>query len=114
MGFKQNLVSFFGGQNRRQEKREQEKEEEKKRKRKRRTGEEEKPSKKVWKLTLSMDSSMDLMVLYGILGNFMSFKPRVLIGFHPNPKILESKWVKPHMEQDKYGILPFGLDSWLI
>ena len=39
--------------------------------------------------------SMDLMVLYGILGNLMSFKPRVLIGFHPNPKILERKWVKP-------------------
>ena len=39
--------------------------------------------------------SKDIMVLYGILGNFMSFKPRVLIGFHHNPKILESKWVKP-------------------
>ena len=35
--------------------------------------------------------SKDLMVLYGFLGIFMSSKPRVLIGFHPNPKILESK-----------------------
>ena len=54
--------------------------------------------------------SKDLMVLYGILGNFMSFKPRVLIGIHPNPKILESKWVKPQMVQEKHGILPLRLD----
>ena len=43
MGFKQNLVSFLGGQNRREEKREEEEEEEKK---KRRTGEAK--AKKVW------------------------------------------------------------------
>ena len=56
--------------------------------------------------------SKDLMVLYGILGNFMSFKPRVLIGFHHNPKILESKWVKPQMVQEKHEILHLRLDSW--
>ena len=43
MGFKQNLVSFLGGQNRRDEKREEEEEEEKK---KRRRGEAK--AKKVW------------------------------------------------------------------
>ena len=43
MGFKQNLVSFLGGQNRREEKREEEEEEEKK---KRRRGEAK--AKKVW------------------------------------------------------------------
>ena len=43
MGFKQNLVSFLGGQNHREEKREEEEEEEKK---KRRRGEAK--AKKVW------------------------------------------------------------------
>ena len=43
MGFKKNLVSYLGGQNRREEKREEEEEEEKK---KRRRGEAK--AKKVW------------------------------------------------------------------
>ena len=48
--------------------------------------------------------SKDLMVLYGILGNFMSFKLRVLIGFHHNPKKFlrvcgqNPKWYKKNME----------------
>ena len=55
----------------------------------------------------------DLMVLYGILGNFTSLKPRVLIRFHHNPNIHENKWVKPQMVQEKRGILPLRLDSWV-
>ena len=31
-------------------------------------------------------------------------KPRVLLGFHPNPKIMEIKVGKSHKEQDEYGI----------
>ena len=77
-----NLVSFGGEQNHRERR-------EKGRRRRRGIGrgEEEKPSKKVWKLTLSMDfydfwygfymESKDIMVLYGVLGIFMSPKPRV-------------------------------------
>ena len=45
MGFKQNLVSFLGGQNRREEKREEEEEEEEEKKKRRRG---EAKAKKVW------------------------------------------------------------------
>ena len=44
----------------------------------------------VWKLTLIMNSmrfGMDLWVCMMIILP----KPRVLLGFHPNPKIMESK-----------------------
>ena len=30
-------------------------------------------------------------------------KPRVLLGFHPNPKFMEIKVGKSHKEQDEYG-----------
>ena len=42
-------------------------------------------------LTLDMNSSMNHMGFYGILEKFMSSKPRVLLGFYPNPIIMESK-----------------------
>ena len=32
-----------------------------------------------------------IWILYGILEKFMSSQPRVLLGFHINPKIMESK-----------------------
>ena len=44
---------------------------------------------------------MELMNLYGIMciltmvGTSMVFKSRVLLGFHPNPRINESKVGKP-------------------
>ena len=37
---------------------------------------------------------------------------RVLIGFHPNLKIIESKVGKTPNVQEKHGILPLRLDSW--
>ena len=40
----------------------------------------------------------------------MSSKPRVLLGFHPNPKIMESKVGKTPYVQEKHGILPLRLD----
>ena len=43
----------------------------------------------------------------------MVFKPRVLIEFHSHFRFLKLGLVKPHMEQDEYGILPLRLDSWL-
>ena len=42
----------------------------------------------------------------------MVFKPRVLLGFHPNPRLLESKVGKTLNGTRKYGILPLRLDSW--
>ena len=94
-----------------EEKREGEKKKKRKRKRRRREAKQKGMDFYDFWYGFYMESK-DLMVLYGILGNFMSFKPRVLIGFHPNPKILESKWVKPQMVQEKLGILPLRLDSW--
>ena len=39
---------------------------------------------------------------------------RVLIGFHPNPKIIERKVGKtPNGTRKKHGILPLRLDSWI-
>ena len=48
------------------------------------------------------------------MGFLMAFDffSRVLIGFHPNPKIIESKVGKTPNVQEKHGILPLGLDSW--
>ena len=72
-------------------------EEERKKKKRRREGVEIKPSKpKVWKLTLIMNPmrfGMDLwhcrIIIFPKLG--------VLLGFHLNPKIMESKMGKtPH------------------
>ena len=94
-----------------EEKREGEKKKKRKRKRRRREAKQKGMDFYDFWYGFYMESK-DLMVLYGILGNFMSFKPRVLIGFHPNPNILESKWVKPQMVQEKHGILPLRLDSW--
>ena len=79
------LVSFRRGTNREGEKREEEK-----RKKKKRRREGERSSKKVWKLTLIMNSmrfGMDLWVCMMII----LLKPRVLLGFHLSPKIMESK-----------------------
>ena len=64
----------------------EEEEEEKKRKKE----DSSQDQAKVWKLTLIMDSmrfGMDLWVCMMI--NLL--KPRVLLGFHLNPKIMESK-----------------------
>ena len=95
------LVSLRRGENREREKREEEK---RKKKKRRREGVEIKPSKpKVWKLTLIMNPmrfGMDLwlcrIIIFPKLG--------VLLGFHLNPKIMESKvgknptWHKMVME----------------
>ena len=77
---------------------EEEEEEEKKKRR-----EEENQAKKVWnfgvfvwKLTLIMNSmrfGMDLWVCMMII----LLKPRVLLGFHLSPKIIESKVGKTHI-----------------
>ena len=41
---------------------------------------------------------------YGICMIIILPKPRVLLEFHPNPKIMEIKVGKSHKEQDEYGI----------
>ena len=46
--------------------------------------------------------------------NIRSPKARVLLEFILTLDLLNLGLVKPHMEQGRYGILPFGLDSWLI
>ena len=80
-----NLVSKEGKNGEGQEKRE------KKRKRERRRKEEKKKGRSkrygfydFW-FGYYMESE-DLMVLNGILGNFMSSKPRVLLGIDPNSR----------------------------
>ena len=65
--------------------REEEEEEEKKK-----TREGESQAKKVWKLTLIMDSMRFGMDLWFCMIIFLP-KPRVLLGFHPNPITMESK-----------------------
>ena len=45
--------------------------------------------------------------MYGILEKFMSSKPRVLLGFLPNPKILKSKLGKTLNDTRKVGNPPF-------
>ena len=77
-----------------EEKREGEKKKKRKRKRRRREAKQKGMDFYDFWYGFYMESK-DLMIFYGILWNFMGFKPRVLIGFHPNPKILENKWVKP-------------------
>ena len=75
------MVSHFERPNHRErreeEKREEEEEEEKKKRR-----EEEREIKKVWKLTLSMDSSMDRMELCIDLYGYMIFV-WILVRFCP-------------------------------
>ena len=45
----------------------------------------------------SLDFLWKLLILYGIMYNWtmvgisMVFKPRALLGFHPNPRFLESR-----------------------
>ena len=65
--------------------REEEEEEEKKKRR-----EEESQAKKVWRLTLIMDSMRFGMDLWFCMIIILP-KPRVFLGFHPNPIIMESK-----------------------
>ena len=66
------------------------KEEKRKRKKKKRRRGGGRSSKKVWKITLIMNYmrfGMDLWVCMMII----LLKPRVLLGFHLNPTIMESK-----------------------
>ena len=84
-----NLVSKRGRtverERREEEKREKEEEEEKKRKMKRRRREEEvKPRLKRYGTTKLEYESLVCMI-------FILPKPRVLLGFHPKPLIMESK-----------------------
>ena len=48
----------------------------------------------------------------GFLLAFDFFFSRVLIGFHPNPKIIESRVGKTPNVREKHRILPLRLDSW--
>ena len=69
--------------------------EKKERRRRRGRGREEeekkkRSSKKVWKLTLIMNSMRFGMDLWFCMIIILP-KPRVLLGFHLNPKIMESK-----------------------
>ena len=93
------MVSFWGRKNGGEE------EEERKEKKKKKKEEEEA------KLRYgSYGFCMELMNLYGIMciltmvGTSMVSKPRFLLGFHPNPRINESKvgknpkWYKKNME----------------
>ena len=41
-------------------------------------------------------------------------KPKVLLGFHLNPKMIASKVGKTPMTQEAHEILSFRIDSWLI
>ena len=78
--------------------REEEEEEEKKRRR-----EEERKIKQK-----GMETNLDYgfyEIWYGSYGICMIIilpKPRVLLGFHPNPKFMEIKVGKSHKEQDEY------------
>ena len=67
------------------ERREEREEEEKKKRR-----EEESQAKKVWKLTLIMNSMRFGMDLWFCMIIILP-KPRVLLEFHLNPKIMESR-----------------------
>ena len=90
MGIKRPKLVSFGKKEKREEKK-------KDRRRGRRWRSQDQASQKgmelwifVWKLTLVMNSmrfGMELWVCMMI--NLL--KPRVLLGFHPNPKIMESK-----------------------
>ena len=79
--------------------------------------EEEEEKKKRSQASQGMETNLDYgfyEIWYGSYGICMIIilpKSRVLLGFHPNPKIMEIKVCKSHKGQDKYGILPFGLDS---
>ena len=57
---------------------------------------------------------MDYRLLRLGLVNSLSPKARVLLEFILTLNLLNLGLVKPLVEQDKLGILPFGLDSWLI
>ena len=87
MGFKTKLVSNWGREKRR-ERGEEQMERRRGRGRGRKEEEEEKPSsKKVW-------NYMAFKVLNGFPCNCMvisCLQPRVFLGFHPNPIIIESK-----------------------
>ena len=81
------MVSFWGRTNRR--------EEEGKEKKKKWKKEEEEAKFKVWILAFLYGNYEFCMGLC-IIGPYMVrismvFKPRVLLGFHPNPRFLESK-----------------------
>ena len=102
-GFKdQNWSHLEGGTNREERRREEEEEEEKRKKKKRRRGRGDQ-AKKVWKLTLIINPMRFGMYLW--FCRIIIFpKLGVLLGFHLNPKIMESKvgknptWYKMVME----------------
>ena len=74
--------------------------------------EEESQAKKVWKLTLIMNSmrfGMDIWFCMIIICP----KLGVLLGFHLNPKIMESKVGKIPYGTRWLWNSPFRLDSWL-
>ena len=87
MGFKTKIGLILKGENRREgEKRRREEEEERRRKEE----EEDGGSKRYGTMTMSKNSSKiwyESLVLY----DYYLAKPRVLLGFHPNTIIMESK-----------------------
>ena len=87
MGFKTNLVSFLRDQNRRERER-GERKREKKRKRKRRRREERR-RREVQQAKRYGTTKFEYGSLVCMIINLP--KPMVLLGFHPNPKIMESK-----------------------
>ena len=82
MGFKTNLVSFWKTKKRGEE--EEKRKREKKRKRKRRRREEKKRSQDQRYGTTKFEYGSLVCVI------IILPKPRVLLGFHPNPIIMES------------------------
>ena len=98
------------------------KEKEKRRGRRRRRREEEEEEIKprygtldyCMETTLSMDFVWITWNFKALYGKYLVSKSRVLIELHHNLRFLEIKVGKTHKEQDKYGILPLLLGSWLI
>ena len=79
--------------------REEEEEEEKKKRR-----EEESQAKKVWKLTLIMDSMRLCMTFHACMINSLSPNLGFCYGFILTQNLWKVRWVKSHMAQDGYGI----------
>ena len=72
--------------------------------------EEEEEKKKFKQGQQGMETNLDYgfyEIWYGSYGICMIIilpKPRVFLGFHTNPKIMEINVAKSHKEQDEYGI----------
>ena len=83
------MVSFWGKTNRGEEEEEEEEGKEKKKKKK----EKEEAKLKVWIFGVLYGNYKFCMGLciWTMVGIYMVFKPRVLLGFHPNPRFLESR-----------------------